>query len=101
MGLFDSLLGGEGKKFIKRKDSDAGEAGSYSLNPHYLFIYKEIEKLYFLHVIYFFLMILHFFRMYLCSFIWKSGFMRILSFYLSFFHFFFSFKMVSLLVVFW
>nr|XP_048334128.1 nucleotide-sugar uncharacterized transporter 2 isoform X2 [Ziziphus jujuba var. spinosa] len=27
MGLFDSLLGGEGKKFIKRKDSDAGEAG--------------------------------------------------------------------------
>ncbi|KAL5737303.1 hypothetical protein ACOSP7_030064 [Xanthoceras sorbifolium] len=27
MGLFDSLLKKDGKKFIKRKDSDAGEAG--------------------------------------------------------------------------
>ncbi|KAI4307837.1 hypothetical protein L6164_030975 [Bauhinia variegata] len=27
MGWFDSLLGGEARKFIKRKDSDAGEAG--------------------------------------------------------------------------
>lgn len=29
MGLFDSLLGEEGRKFIKRKDSDAGETGSF------------------------------------------------------------------------
>ncbi|XWS09624.1 hypothetical protein CRYUN_Cryun39dG0005700 [Craigia yunnanensis] len=27
MGWFDSLLGADGRKFIKRKDSDAGEAG--------------------------------------------------------------------------
>ena len=29
MGIFDSLLGGKANKFIiKRKDSDAGEAGN-------------------------------------------------------------------------
>jgi hypothetical protein len=28
MGLLDSLLGNNARKFIKRKDSDAGEAGS-------------------------------------------------------------------------
>jgi hypothetical protein len=28
MGLLDSLLGTNARKFIKRKDSDAGEAGS-------------------------------------------------------------------------
>ncbi|KAL8523806.1 hypothetical protein ACS0TY_013687 [Phlomoides rotata] len=27
MGLFDSLFGKDGRRFIKRKDSDAGEAG--------------------------------------------------------------------------
>lgn len=27
MGLLDSLLGAEGRKSFKRKDSDAGEAG--------------------------------------------------------------------------
>jgi hypothetical protein len=27
MGLLDSLLGNNARKFIKRKDSDAGEAG--------------------------------------------------------------------------
>lgn len=27
MGLLDSLVGNEVKKFVKRKDSDAGEAG--------------------------------------------------------------------------
>lgn len=40
MGLFDSLLGEQGIKFIKRKDSDAGETGVYShfllSHPHYL-----------------------------------------------------------------
>jgi hypothetical protein len=28
MGFFDSFLGRHARKFIKRKDSDAGEAGS-------------------------------------------------------------------------
>lgn len=33
MGFFDSLLERHGRKFIKCKDSDAGEAGAISMKP--------------------------------------------------------------------
>ena len=40
MGWFDSLLGADERKFIKRKDSDAGEAGlSESLNYIVIFMF--------------------------------------------------------------
>ena len=30
MGVWEAVLAGGGRRFIKRKDSDAGETGSYS-----------------------------------------------------------------------
>lgn len=38
MGLLDSLLGNNARKFIKRKDSDAGEAGSDLQTKWILFV---------------------------------------------------------------
>lgn len=36
MGLLDSLFGNGGRRFIKRKDSDAGEAGEALFAPFFI-----------------------------------------------------------------
>lgn len=42
MALLDSLLGNEAKRFVKRKDSDAGEAGLTKAFLGYISIYLFI-----------------------------------------------------------
>lgn len=52
MGLWDSLVGNEVKMFLKRKDSDAGEAGLKNLNAHYSQLHHKY--IYFIYILYFF-----------------------------------------------
>jgi hypothetical protein len=38
MGVWEAVLAGGGRRFIKRKDSDAGETGSHPHHPPCLFL---------------------------------------------------------------